>query len=200
MFISHRWGSPEEQQSNKTAGVFFDDLNLSLSGTERLWIDADFVPQIPQTSENSAQVLSLSKSALHSCNLHYLLVGKGDSLEDILQRGWVLLELAWRTVDSSQLTRILDPHGKAADFAHFTDAGDQGKDFFQYCTTWLDVDMDLIRSEASSLFANAEAPGDSFNKTIHDWLMLSEQMKRVHNLAVKERHDVSICFCRHPLC
>ena len=64
------------------------------------------------SSLSTEKVIGITKKTYLGCQRHVLIVHKESNLEKLLQRGWILMEIAVRTASDQSMVELLDMSGK----------------------------------------------------------------------------------------
>ena len=118
-YVRHLFSSESPQvavsyQWMASMGGICDALGSKFEGEALIWLDILFNPQ-GGSSLSTEKVIEITKKTYLGCQRHVLIVHKGSDLARLMQRGWILMEIAVRTASDQSMVEILDNSGKRAE-------------------------------------------------------------------------------------
>ena len=166
-----------------------------------VWLDIFFNPQ--GASLETGDVLKITEKVYLAADLHVLIVHEGAEMHQVLQRAWIMLEIAVRAASDKSMVILVDLSGQTKDYFSkammITDGGrtrPKKQDFFSELTAYLESDVQIIRNEITERFHSPQLEGtglkpkDMFNGTITDFVYFAGGLMQVREAVREGRHDV----------
>ena len=193
--ISYQWAAMVGQVHNGLLKQFDSTMEVLV------WLDIFFNPQ--GASLETGDVLKITEKVYLAADLHVLIVHEGAEMHQVLQRAWIMLEIAVRAASDKSMVILVDLSGQTKDYFSnammITDGGrtrPKKQDFFSELTAYLESDVQIIQDEITERFHSPQLEGtglkpkDMFNGTITDFVYFAGGLMQVREAVREGRHDV----------
>ena len=106
--ISYQWAAMVGQVHNGLLKQFDSTMEVLV------WLDIFFNPQ--GASLETGDVLKITEKVYLAADLHVLIVHEGAEMHQVLQRAWIMLEIAVRAASDKSMVILVDLSGQTKDY------------------------------------------------------------------------------------